>query len=174
MGRIGCLLAMPLTTTAPYPTQAGRRGPMESLSPAKRRPSHFLELSEKRARGGTVAEIIRPDMGNLGLCSGFLRINSDSPAKLAQPVDHDQRNQSNERASGNPLRVRGSGRTHRCFHAPGDGLALNGGFLNAREIEVGQQQSKQSVSSVRQIEAADRGPRFQCGQATGYRDKPAL
>src|ERR1700742_1496226 len=31
MGRIGCLLAMPLTTTAPYPTRAGRRGPMESV-----------------------------------------------------------------------------------------------------------------------------------------------
>src|SRR6201987_2134938 len=32
MGRIGCLLAMPLTTTAPYPSRADRRGPMESLS----------------------------------------------------------------------------------------------------------------------------------------------
>src|SRR5215813_9298573 len=32
MGRIGCLLAMPLTTTASYPTRVCRRHPMESLS----------------------------------------------------------------------------------------------------------------------------------------------
>ena len=164
---------MPLTTT--YRTQPGLVvvAPWNLYHKQRGDQVTSSSFSAKRARGGAVVEIIRPDMDNLGLYSGFLRINSDSPAKLAQPVDHDQRNQSNERASGNPLRVRGSGRTHRCFHAPGDGLALNGGFLNAREIEVGQQ-SKQSVSSVRQIEAADRGPRSQCGQAMGYRDKPAL
>src|ERR1700730_18092162 len=36
MGRIGCLLAMPLTTTAPYPSRVCRRYPMESLSNPRR------------------------------------------------------------------------------------------------------------------------------------------
>src|SRR6516165_4826787 len=102
MGRIGCLLAMPLTTTALYPTRVCRRHPMESLS-LPWRPPQIAVRCIPAFRSCAVSKLAKPNgyapawwperLSSATAANGFAALpssrassmNDMSPAPIAEP-----------------------------------------------------------------------------------------